>query len=63
MAKSKSILFQLECTECKSRNYTTSKNPTSATGGNKEKLQLEKFCKKCRKHTAHKEAKISKAKK
>ena len=59
MAKTKSILFQLECTECKSKNYTTSKNPAE----NKEKLQLNKFCKKCRKHTLHKEAKISKAKK
>ncbi|MCL5407714.1 MAG: 50S ribosomal protein L33 [Patescibacteria group bacterium] len=59
MAKAKSILFQLECSECKERNYTTSKNPQE----NKEKLQLQKFCKKCRKHTAHKEVKISKAKK
>jgi large subunit ribosomal protein L33 len=59
MAKTKSILFQLECTECKMKNYTTSKNPTE----NKEKLQLNKFCSKCRKHTLHKEAKISKAKK
>ncbi|OGD56720.1 50S ribosomal protein L33 [Candidatus Berkelbacteria bacterium RBG_13_40_8] len=59
MAKSKSILIQLECTVCKSKNYTTSKNPTE----NKEKLEMSKFCKKCRKHTPHKEVKISKAKK
>jgi len=59
MAKTKSILFQLECTECKERNYTTSKNPQE----NKEKMQLSKYCKGCRKHTAHKEVKISKAKK
>lgn len=59
MAKAKTILFQFECTVCKSRNYTTSKNPTE----NKEKLVLNKFCKKCRKHTDHKEIKISKAKK
>jgi len=59
MAKAKSILIQLQCTVCKSRNYTTSKNPTE----NKEKLELSKFCKKSRKHTPHKEIKISKAKK
>ena len=59
MPKAKSILIQLECTECKSRNYTTSKNPTE----NKNKLELKKFCKKCRKHTPHKEVKISKPKK
>ncbi|MBM2820408.1 MAG: ribosomal protein [Candidatus Berkelbacteria bacterium] len=59
MAKAKAVLIHLECTECKSKNYTTAKNPTE----NKEKLRLNKFCKKCRKHTPHKEVKISKAKK
>ncbi|HLB95430.1 MAG TPA: 50S ribosomal protein L33 [Patescibacteria group bacterium] len=59
MAKAKAILIQLECSVCKSRNYTTSKNPTE----NKEKLQLMKFCKRDRKHTLHKEVKIAKAKK
>lgn len=59
MAKAKSILFHLKCEECKSINYTTSKNPME----NKEKLEISKFCNTCRKHTAHKEAKISKAKK
>lgn len=59
MAKTKSVLFQLQCKECKSKNYTTSKNPAE----NKDKLEMSKFCKKCRKHTAHKEVKITKAKK
>ena len=59
MAKAKAVLFQFECSECKSRNYTTSKNPAE----NKEKLELSKFCNKCRKHTLHREVKISKAKK
>jgi len=59
MAKPKSINFQLQCSECKEKNYTTSKNPTE----NKEKLEMSKFCSSCRKHTAHKEIKISKAKK
>lgn len=59
MAKAKAVLLQLKCDECKSINYTTSKNPAE----NKEKLALNKFCKKCRKRTLHKEVKISKAKK
>ncbi|AKM81907.1 TPA: 50S ribosomal protein L33 [Candidatus Berkelbacteria bacterium] len=59
MAKSKTLAFQFECSECKARNYVTSKNPIE----NKEKLELSKFCNKCRKHTPHKEVKISKAKK
>lgn len=59
MAKTKTILIHLECVECKSKNYTKSKNPTE----NKEKMEISKFCNKCRKHTVHKEVKISKAKK
>ncbi|WP_112179245.1 MULTISPECIES: 50S ribosomal protein L33 [Paraliobacillus] len=42
----------LACTECLSRNYSTSKN-TSST----ERLQVNKFCKKCKKHTLHRETK------
>ena len=59
MAKPKSVAFQMQCTECKEKNYTTSKNAQE----NKEKLELSKFCSRCRKHTPHKEIKISKAKK
>ncbi len=59
MAKAKAVLFQMKCEECKNINYTTSKNPAE----NKEKLELKKFCKTCRKHTLHKEVKISKPKK
>jgi large subunit ribosomal protein L33 len=59
MAKSKVIAFQFKCEECKSLNYTTSKNPTE----NKDKIEHKKFCKKCRATTMHKETKISKAKK
>ena len=42
----------LVCTECLSRNYTTQKNRNSA-----ERLELNKFCPKCNKHTLHKETK------
>lgn len=50
--KGNRILILLECTECKSRNYITSKNKVN----NPEKIDsLSKFCKKCKKHTVHKE--------
>jgi len=61
MAKSKRILIQLECTLCKSRNYTTSKNPENLALKNKGqnvKLNLKKYCKRDRKVTEHKEVKI-----
>lgn len=42
-----------ECTVCKNKNYTSSKNVYNT----KDKLELEKFCPKCKKHTLHKEVK------
>jgi large subunit ribosomal protein L33 len=65
MAKTQTVAFQLKCQEkvdgkvCGALNYTTSKNAAE----NKEKMEIKKFCKKCRKTTVHKETKISKAKK
>lgn len=44
---------QLECSECGRRNYNTSKK----TKGQTERLTLKKYCKWCRRHTAHKERK------
>ena len=46
-------IITLACSECKNRNYTTTKNKKTMT----EKLELKKFCPACRKHTPHKEAK------
>jgi large subunit ribosomal protein L33 len=43
----------LECTECKDRNYMT----TLDTKGGK-KLEIKKFCRKCRKHQPHKSRKV-----
>jgi len=43
----------LQCTECKERNYTTTKNKKTTTG----RLEFKKFCPRCRKHQAHKETK------
>ncbi|MCK5078263.1 MAG: 50S ribosomal protein L33 [Calditrichia bacterium] len=41
----------LECTECKRRNYTTTKNKKQQTG----RVEYKKFCKWCNKHVMHKE--------
>lgn len=43
----------LQCTECKEENYRTEKNKRNTT----ERLELNKFCSKCKKSTAHKEKK------
>lgn len=43
----------LACEECKERNYTTTKNKKN----HKERMELNKYCPKCQKHTAHKETK------
>src|SRR5260370_8463192 len=43
----------LQCTDCKSRNYVTTKNKKTTT----DRLELSKFCRRCRKHTDHKETK------
>ncbi len=43
----------LECSECKNRNYRTSKSTKEAT----KKVALKKYCRFCKKHTDHKEKK------
>jgi large subunit ribosomal protein L33 len=55
MAKSKDVrpVIQLACSDCKERNYTTQKNRRNDQG----RLELKKFCPRCRKHTVHKEGK------
>ncbi|MCD6288208.1 MAG: 50S ribosomal protein L33 [Candidatus Hydrogenedentes bacterium] len=46
-------IITLECTECKSRNYTTTKDKKKTTG----RLERKKYCKFCRRHTLHREGK------
>ncbi|HOU36636.1 MAG TPA: 50S ribosomal protein L33 [Candidatus Omnitrophota bacterium] len=46
-------IITLECTVCKNRNYTTLKNKKK----HPDKLETWKYCRACRKHTAHKEIK------
>lgn len=42
----------LVCTECLSRNYNTTETRNST-----KRLELNKYCKKCGKHTLHKASK------
>jgi large subunit ribosomal protein L33 len=46
-------IITLACTECKRRNYSTTKNRKKSS----ERLEMNKFCRSCRKHTAHRESK------
>ena len=41
----------LACTECKRRNYTTTKNKKLTP----DRLEMKKYCRFERKHTSHKE--------
>ncbi|HTX98990.1 MAG TPA: 50S ribosomal protein L33 [Bacteroidota bacterium] len=44
-------IITLECTDCKNRNYTTTKNKKKQTG----RVEYKKYCRHCCKHTVHKE--------
>jgi len=47
------IIITLACTQCKERNYTTTKNKKN----DPDRLELKKYCPRCRIHTVHKETK------
>jgi len=55
MASKKGVrpVITLACTECKERNYTSEKNRRNDPG----RLELNKYCRRCRKHTLHRETK------
>ena len=53
MARGNRVLCQLECKECKERNYATNKNKRTTP----DKLEFNKYCPRCRKHTLHRETK------
>jgi large subunit ribosomal protein L33 len=46
-------IITLECTKCKERNDTTTKNKKKT----QDKLNLSKYCPRCHKHEPHKETK------
>ena len=46
-------IITMEGSACKERNYSTTKNKKKT----QDKLNLSKFCPRCRKHELHKETK------
>ncbi|MCX6766036.1 MAG: 50S ribosomal protein L33 [Candidatus Moranbacteria bacterium] len=46
-------IAKLKCSQCKRITYHTTRNKKKV----KEKLELKKYCRFCRKHTLHKETK------
>ena len=47
------VKITLACTECKQRNYNSMKNKKN----NPDRLEMNKYCRFCRKHTVHRETK------
>lgn len=47
------VKITLACSECKRRNYDTAKNKKN----NPDRMSFNKYCRYCRRHTAHKETK------
>jgi large subunit ribosomal protein L33 len=52
MAKGDREHITLACTVCRSRTYHTKKNRRTTT----DRLELKKYCPRCRSHQAHREA-------
>ncbi|MBO6119212.1 MAG: 50S ribosomal protein L33 [Lachnospiraceae bacterium] len=50
---SKRTKITLECTECKQRNYDTTKEKKK----HPDRIETSKYCRFCKKHTKHKETK------
>ncbi len=51
MAKGAREIVALVCKECKAQNYVTMRNKVNM----EKKLEIKKYCKKCKKHILHKE--------
>jgi large subunit ribosomal protein L33 len=53
MAKASDVRpkITLACQDCKGRNYITKKNRRN----DPDRIEMNKFCPKCKKHTLHKE--------
>ena len=43
-------MVTLACTDCKRRNYTTTKNKANMP----DRMEIKKYCPWCKKHTLHK---------
>ena len=51
----KRVKITLECTECKRRNYITMKSKVN----DRERLEMKKYCAHERRHTTHKETRVT----
>ncbi|MCY3888245.1 MAG: 50S ribosomal protein L33 [Chloroflexi bacterium] len=51
MAKGDRVHITLACSECRERTYHSSKNKRNDSN----RLELRKFCPRCRKHQLHRE--------
>lgn len=47
------ITITLACSDCRERNYSTKKNKKN----NPDRIEFQKYCPVCKKHTMHKETK------
>ena len=47
------VKVTLACTDCKERNYSTTKNKKT----NPDRIEFKKYCPRCAAHTMHKETK------
>ncbi|MCL1974824.1 MAG: 50S ribosomal protein L33 [Firmicutes bacterium] len=47
------VAVTLACSECKRRNYMSSKNKKTTP----ERIEMKKYCNSCKTHTMHKETK------
>ncbi|NLX91438.1 MAG: 50S ribosomal protein L33 [Firmicutes bacterium] len=47
------VTITMACTDCKERNYTTTKNKKTKA----DRLEIKKYCPRCGAHTLHKETK------
>ena len=47
------VVITLACTECREHNYTSEKNRRN----DPSRLELEKYCPRCRRHRLHRETK------
>ena len=55
MAAEARVKVVLACTECKQRNYNTTKNKKN----DPDRIELKKYCRFCKKNTVHRESKYS----
>ncbi len=46
-------VITMECTECHERNYTSEKSRRN----DPQRIELKKYCRRCNKHTLHRETK------